>query len=172
MIHHGGNMMNVSDFDGLECLTIRIVQNHGGHSPYLKGLSKCCNLRTLKIVDLLMCDADVEELSMCKHLVKLKFSGNLTRYNTFRCNGLRMLKIKNYQDEDLEIMMNCLNLQCVEIVGWNILTNVEMLSDLKMLRRVKLRRCCKLRDVEVLRRCRRLKYVRILECPNIMYLKN
>lgn len=163
-------MMDVSDFDYLECLTI--AYSGRGYVPYLRGLSKCCNLRTLKLINLLLSTGDLEEVSRCEHLVKLEISKHVFSGSIIKCSKLRTLKLKDYLGEDLRIITGCPNLRCIELKNCSKLRNVDVFGNLKMLTRVKICGCCELKNVDVLEKCERLKYVRIVGCPNIMYLKN
>lgn len=149
-------------------LTIKIEKSKS--SPYLNGISRLKKLNTLKLLNFEFCMNDFIEMSKCENLVNLEIDELIPwEINVFaQLNwNINVLKLGHCAGLNLNMLMNCPNVKCVEIKYWDNLMNITTLAKCTKLERVTIGGCPKLKDVSILGECVGLKKVIIRECPEL-----
>lgn len=111
-------------------------------SPYVRGISECEKLVSLKLINIKLVEEDMKEISRCRKLVRLRIDGRMRRGNMrLECENLHVLKLRYYDGYSFSIL-GCPNV-----------------------RRVRLENCVNLRDVDGLGGG--LEFLEIVGCPSL-----
>ena len=150
---------------------LTIQTNHDHASPFLYGISGCKKLDTLKLLNFEFCRKDIMEMLKCKNLVNLEIDGiiefTVYEFAKFEWN-ISVLKLRNCDETNLDILLSCPNVKYVRIVDWKELIDVAALVKCVKLERVEIVRCPKLMDVSaILRKCMKLRRVRVKDCGKL-----
>ena len=147
---NGLDEMNDLLCKNLECVVFG-KEDSFDESLYLKGVSRWKKLKKIVINNgLYMCDDDFDELALCSSLVYLDVDIKTRDTHQLRCGYLRVLRIRNLCDGDLEIIRGCMNLEKLVIEQCSFLYNVSALRECVKLKSLMISGCSKLIDCSVL----------------------
>ena len=165
-----GYKLNKCDLSGHDNLRNLNIVSNVQSSPYLKGISKCKELKCLRLVDVSLCDNDNKEISKCHNLIHLEISvQHIVKLN---CKNLRTLIINNKNNSFLcQYFRNlngirCGNIRCIMLENCDGLEDIYKLREFPYLECVEIVGCGRL-DVSVLDECVNLKWVRVRGCVGV-----
>lgn len=136
--------------------TINVITKSRASSQYLDGLSKCENLKCLRLINVRLCDKDIWTISNCENLIHLEISDYV--HTSLFCEKLRTLVMVNSHNLN---NIFCNEIECILLEKCKNLVDISRLKSFPNLECVEIVECEKLEDLSVLDECVNLKWIRV-----------
>ena len=159
-------MLDVQGCKKLKKLVFK--KEYGFSSPHLAYLPKCLGLESLRVVDVYVNRDEFRGIEMCQKLTHFDFFGTFEEGNVLRCANLRVVRIRNDEIKDLNVLRGCEGLEELVVDRCCNLKDLGALKECVRLEKLVVRKCDELVDIGVLGECRGLRKVRIVKCNGLV----